>query len=510
MSLLEVKDISQSFGDKKLFKESSFELYKGEHMGIVGQNGAGKSTLMKILIGEILSDDGSIIWQNNVKIGHLDQYAKVSGEYTVYEYLKTAFKELYDIEEKLEKIYIELGENYSEELMEKISKYQERLEVSNFYALESEIDKTVKGLGIDAIGIDKKVANLSGGQRAKVILAKLLLQNAEVLLLDEPTNFLDREHIEWLGDYLNNFKNSFIVISHDFEFLNSITNCICDIEFGKIQKYYGNYEDFVKQKEERRKNYIREYEVQQREIKKTEEFIRRNKAGVNSKIARGRQKQLDRVERMEVPKFNSRPQIEFIEDISSISTILEIKNLEVGYEGPLLPKMDFNIVAGEKIAITGFNGIGKSTLLKTIIGEIPKISGNIKYAKNIKYGYFKQDLKWENNDLNPLEILSLEYPKVKHEKLRRVLSRCGINAKDIAQPIRTLSGGEQSKVKLSSLMMKSSNFLIMDEPTNHLDDITKEALKEALINYNGTVLIVSHDKSFYSQWIDKVYEIKMN
>lgn len=295
MALLEVENLTHSFGDKLLYKDSSFELYKGEHMGIVGQNGAGKSTLIKILLGEILPDKGVVKWQNGITIGKLDQYAIVEENQTIFNYLRTAFSKLYKVEEELNKLYEEMAENYNENILNKVSKYQEELEEKNFYAIDSTIQKIASGLGITALGMENNLKNLSGGQRAKVILAKLLLQNPEVLVLDEPTNFLDKEHVEWLSEYLTTFKGAFIIVSHDFEFLEKVATCICDIEFNKMKKYKGTYSSFLKQKELLREDYIRQYNSQQKEIKKLEEYIAKNKVRASTaQMAKSREKKLEK------------------------------------------------------------------------------------------------------------------------------------------------------------------------------------------------------------------------
>ena len=505
MSLLEVKNLSMEYGDKLLFSEGNFELYKGEHMGLVGENGSGKSTLLKILLDKELPDNGSVIWQKNIKIGYIDQYLKAEGNLTVYEYLKTAFKEAYELEKELNSLYEDLAIEYNEYYMEKIGVLQEELEHRDFYSLENKIDKVITGLGINSFGEHTYLDNLSGGQQSKVILARLLLEEADVLLLDEPTNFLDYGHVVWLMDYLKNFKGAFMVISHNIEFLNDITTCILDIEFCKMKKYYGNYDKFLRLKEEYKESYIREYGKQQEYIKKTEEYIRRNKAGVNSKMARGRQKQLDRVVKLDTPSENRKPIIDFKTNYSAGR--IKLKELEVGYTHALLPKLNLNIENDEKVVISGFNGIGKSTLLKTIMGEIDKISGEVICSKDIKIGYYEQELNWEDENQNAMEIVRSFYPRLKTEEIRRNLNKCGIESKDLDQAIGTLSGGEQSKVKLCIMTLRESNVLILDEPTNHLDKVTKEVLKEALINFEGSVILVSHEKDFYDGWVDKVYKI---
>ena len=506
MSLLEVKNLKHRFRDKELFEDASFELYKGEHMGLVGENGAGKSTLFRLLLNEILPDDGEIIWQKNIKIGYIKQHLK-SDNISVLEYLKEAYKEEFDIEKELNKMYEEIAQDYDEKLLNKIGKYQEELEKREFYQIESEIDKVIVGLGINSFGENKLLSELSGGQQTKVIIAKLLLEKSDVLLLDEPTNFLDDNHIKWLSEYLSNFKGTFIVISHNIEFLESVTNTIIDIEFQDIKKYHGDYNKFLRLKDEYKRNYIRSYEMQQVHIKKTEEFIRRNKAGVNSKIARGRQKQLDRVDRLTPPSESKTANFDFSYFNGVFENTLIVKDLEVGYDYSLLPPLNFRIQTGEKVAITGFNGIGKSTLLKTLYGEIEKIDGSFKFSKDHKIGYYEQELNWKDPSLNPLEIIRDEFPRLKTERIRRELTKCGIESKDLEQAVGTLSGGEQSKVKICRLILKEYNFLFLDEPTNHLDKETKEVLQRAIVNFEGTVILVCHERDFYEDFIDREFKI---
>lgn len=510
MSLLEVKNLSHTYGDKKLYSNACFELYKGEHMGVVGINGAGKSTLLKIICGTVIPDEGEIKWQPNINIGILDQYAEIIEDYSVYDYLKTAFDELYKIEEKLNKLYEEMACNVNENIMKKAALYQEVLEEKEFYSIDSSIKKVATGLGIDVIGYDKELKKLSGGQRAKVILAKLLLQNPDMLLLDEPTNFLDKEHIKWLSEYLGNFKGAFIIVSHDFNFLDKITTCICDIDHKNIRKYNCGYCKFLKQKERLKEDYVRRYSEQQREIQKLEKYIAKNKVRASTaKMAKGREKQLNKIERMDAPSFKTlKPIIKFKYTEATPNIALSVKNLEVGYKYAILPKLNFSIKNGEKVVITGFNGIGKSTLLKTIVGEIKNLSGKVKFGENIKLGYYEQDLKWENDKLTPLEIILDEFPKMTYNEIRKHLSQCGVKSETALQSIKSLSGGEQSKVKLCRLTLISCNLLILDEITNHMDLECKEALKEALISYEGTVILVSHEASFYKDLADRIIDVE--
>ncbi len=510
MSLLEVKNLSHMYGDKKLYNNAEFQLHKGEHMGVVGINGSGKSTLLNILCDKIIPDKGSVKWQSDISVGVLDQYAEIREEYTVYDYLKTAFEDLYKIEEKLNRLYEEMVYDSDIKIMKKTASYQEFLEEHDFYSIDSTIKKVSAGLGIMAVGFDNILRNLSGGQRAKVILAKLLLQKPDVLLLDEPTNFLDKEHVAWLSNYLKSYKGSFIIVSHDLQFLDKITTCICDIEFKNIRKYNANYTQFLKQKENLKADYVRRYTEQQRYIEKTEKYIAKNKVRASTaKMARGRQKQLDKIQRLDAPTVDIiKPKITFKYEQSMCQTALSVKNLKVGYNYPILPEINFSIKNGEKVVITGFNGIGKSTLLKSIVGDIKKLSGKVKFGMNIIPGYYEQDLKWEDESLTPIEIISNEYPKMTEKEIRRYLALCGVKNQTAMQNINSLSGGEQSKVKLCRLTLNKCNLLILDEITNHMDIACKDALKEALIEYEGTIILVSHEVAFYKGWTHKIINIE--
>ena len=507
MSLLEIKNLTHSFGETLLYRNASFSLNKGEHIGIVGQNGTGKSTLIKICTGEIVPDNGRIIWQPDICIGYLDQYAEINHNMTMRDFLKSAFSNLYQLEEQMAILYEKAATGDSGAL-NLAAQYQEQLEYHNFYSIDSTIEQVANGLGLLSIGLDHLIGQMSGGQRAKVILAKLLLEKPEVLLLDEPTNFLDKNHVTWLAEYLSTLENAFMVISHDYEFLDKIANRICDIDNNTITKYYGIYSEFLRKKTLLREDYVRQYTVQQKEIKKTEEFIRKNIAGRKSKMACGRKKQLDRMEKMEaLDQKEIKPIFRFSTLPLTNTEHLLVKQLSIGYYYPLLSNLRFSIQGGQKVIITGFNGIGKSTLLKTLTGQISALQGHYKFSEQVTFGYFEQDLIWDDMRQSPIQIIANAFPKLAMKEVRKHLAQCGISSKHAMQPIETLSGGEQAKVKMCLLTLTPCNFLIMDEPTNHLDIQAKEALKTAILEFQGTVLLVSHEEAFYRDWAQRVINI---
>lgn len=509
MSILQVTGLGHSFGDRTLYQQTDFALYKGEHMGVIGQNGTGKSTLLKILLGEIVPTEGLVAWQRGIDIGHLDQYAAVDGTLTIDAYLHTAYDALYAAEKKLGDLYMAMGEHTDARQLRQAAYYQELLQAKDFYAIDSHIARVAAGLGLTAIGMDRRMDTLSGGQRTKAILAKLLLRRPDVLLLDEPTNFLDTEHIAWLQAYLAAFEGSFMIVSHDFAFLDAVTNCICDIEFQTIRKYHGRYTDYVRQKEHLREDYLHRYHAQQREIERLEDYISRNKVrAATAKIARGRQKMLDRIDRLAPTTVAPKPNIAFQSMPLAAAHALDIQGLRVGYGYPLLPRLSLTVAGGQKVVVKGFNGIGKSTLLKTLLGQIPAIDGRFAFDLSAKVGYFAQDMAWEDGTRTPLQILADAYPDMKPKQVRAALARYGVKAEHVTRPIATLSGGEQNKVKLCRLSMRACNFLILDEPTNHLDAETKEALREAIEAFEGSVILVCHETAFYQGFADRVVDME--
>ena len=475
MALLEVTDLSQSFADRKLYDDANFTLERADHMGIVGQNGAGKSTLIKILTGQILPLSGQIKWQRNVRTGYLDQYADIPAGMTLYAFLKTAFQRLYDLDAQMQQLYADYAEKVDDQLLERAGRIQETLEANNFYDIETEMERVITGLGLDEIGRDHVISEMSGGQRSKIILAKLLLENPDVIILDEPTNYLDTAHISWLEDYLNGFEGAVMVISHDYA---------------------------------RKEAQLKAFEKQQVVIEKAEKFIRKNKAGSKSTMAKSREKMLSHLDRVDPPSENEHAKFAFPYLDTGSQNALSVTKLSVGYGKPLLEPVTFTMTNGEKLAFKGFNGVGKSTLIKSILGVIPALSGKSDFSPSAKINYFNQDLEWDNPQLTPLQTIQNEYPTMLPKTIRTKLAKCGINAANAMKPMHLLSGGEQTKVKLALLELVPSNFLIMDEPTNHLDDETKEGLKRALQAFQGNLILVSHESSFVNGWVDKELNVE--
>ncbi|TDF99594.1 ABC-F family ATP-binding cassette domain-containing protein [Paenibacillus piri] len=510
MSLLTVEDLSHSFGGRVLFKQVSFRLLAGEHVGLVGANGVGKSTLMNILTGQLLKDSGKVEWTPKVHYSYLDQHTKLTPGKTIRDVLKDAFLPLYEQEQEMMRITEQMADadpDKLELLLEQMGEIQDKLENSGFYLLDVKVEEMANGLGLDAIGLDRDVAQLSGGQRTKVLLAKLLLEQPTALLLDEPTNYLDVEHIEWLTNYLQNYPYAFILISHDTEFMNKVVNIVYHLEFSRLTRYTGNYEKFLQMADINKQQHIDAYEKQQEYIKKQEDFIQRNKARYStSGRAKSREKQLQRVERIDRPETAAKPTFQFKEARASGKTVFEGKDLEIGYNTALLPKLNMNIERGEKIAIVGCNGVGKSTLLKTIMGLIPAFGGKTYLGDFLFPAYFEQEVKAPN--LTPIDDVWNEFSHMNQHEVRAALARCGLTNEHITRPMSMLSGGEQAKVRLCKLLMRESNWILFDEPTNHLDVVAKEELRRALKEYKGTVLLVCHEPDFYEDWVTKVWDVE--
>ncbi len=514
MSILTIKGLTHVFDSKVLFENADLTINNGEHIGIVGLNGAGKSTFMNIISGRLSQDAGEIKWLNGIRWGYLDQHANIDRSQTVMEYLQSAFTYLYEANEQLEQMYMDMSTEEDPDkldmLINRSSKMQEYLDNEGFYDLDSKIKKVAGGLGVQNFGYDTVISKLSGGQRAKLMLAKLLLEDLDVMLLDEPTNFLDIEHIEWLRKFLDGFKKTFILISHDTTFLNDVCKIIVNIENGMIKKYWGNYNEFLAQHEQNAKQYADSYERQQREIKKMEDYIARNKArAATAGMANSRKKMLDRIEVMQKPVSVEKPTFTFPYTLAVSKHMLQVDNLEIGYEGKaILPPISFEIASDTKLWIRGTNGLGKTTLLKTIMRKLPAISGKFSFHPNCKINYIEQDLQFRTMEYNAITFMNETYPKMSQKEIRTQLAKVGLKAELTTKAIGSLSGGEQVKIKLCALMQKESNLLILDEPTNHLDVNSKEALFEALADYPGAIILVSHEPMYAERLCNDIFDIE--
>ncbi len=508
MSVLKVSNVSFSFGNRTILENASFVLQKGEHVGLIGLNGEGKSTFIKMITGSITPDEGKIEWCKRITTGYLDQYTSLTKGKTIREVLREAFQHMYDLEIELNEMYNKMcdcTEDEMNQLLEETGEIQSELEASGFYSLESKIEEVANGLGLGEIGLDRDVTDLSGGQRSKVLLTKLLLAQPTILILDEPTNFLDEEQINWLKNYLINYENAFILVSHDVAFLNNVINVIYHMEDGELTRYTGNYDQFMEMYEIKKRNQNMAYEKQQKEIAHLKDFIARNKARVaTTDLAKSRQRKLDKMEIIDKAKEQIKPNFKFKEAGASGKFVISANDLVIGYDEPLSSKLNFVIERGQKVVIKGANGIGKSTLLKTLLGLLPPLSGECKLDYNIHYGYFAQE---ESNSKNTAhEEVWQEYPAMTNAEVRGALAACGLTKDKIETLMMVLSGGEAAKVRLCKIMLKECNTLILDEPTNHLDVLAKEALKEALMEFKGTIVLVCHEPEFYNGLVTDVLD----
>ncbi len=508
MSILNVEKLSHGFGDRAIFTDVSFRLLKGEHVGFVGANGEGKSTFMNIITGKLMPDEGKIEWSKNVRVGYLDQHAVLEKGQTIRDVLQSAFAFLFDLEAQMNGYYAEMAEANEERmnfLMEETGSIQELLEHHDFYIIDSKVEEIGRALGLTDIGLDKDVTELSGGQRTKVLMGKLLLEKPDILLLDEPTNYLDENHIEWLKRYLIDYENAFILISHDIPFLNSVVNLIYHVENAELNRYVGNYEKFQEVYEMKKAQLEAAYRKQQQEIEDLKDFVARNKARVATRnMAMSRQKKLDKMDVIELAKEKPKPEFNFKEARASGRYIFQTEDLVIGYDKPLSRPLTLSMERGQKIALVGANGIGKTTLLKSIIGEIPPISGKTTLGDYLYPGYFEQEKKYTDN-VTCIDEIWKEFPSYTQYEVRSALAKCGLTTKHIESMVKVLSGGEQAKVRLCKLINNETNVLLLDEPTNHLDVDAKEELKRALKAYKGSILLICHEPEFYQDVVTEVW-----
>ncbi|HIT06900.1 MAG TPA: ABC-F family ATP-binding cassette domain-containing protein [Candidatus Scybalocola faecipullorum] len=507
--ILNVKNLSHGFGDRAIFNNVSFRLLKGEHIGLIGANGEGKSTFMNIITNRLMPDEGTVEWAKNVRIGYMDQHTVLTSGMTVRDALRSAFGWLYDLENQMNDICDRMGsadEDTMTQMLDELGTIQELLTQHDFYMIDAKIDEIARAFDLDAIGLDRDVTELSGGQRTKILLARLLLEKPDILLLDEPTNYLDEQHIAWLQRYLIEYENAFILISHDIPFLNSVVNIIYHMENQELNRYVGDYDHFLAVYEAKRAQQKAAYEKQQQEISALKDFVARNKARVATRnMAMSRQKKLDKMDVIELAKEKPKPEFTFKTARASGKVLFETEDLVIGYDSPLSKPLNLRMERGEKIALTGANGIGKTTLLKSILGLTDPYSGRAILGDYLYPGYFEQEMSGDMTRTCIEEIWDC-FPSMTQYEVRSALAKCGLTTKHIESQLRVLSGGEQAKVRLCKILNTQTNFLLLDEPTNHLDADAKAELKRALQAYSGSILLICHEPDFYRDIAEKVID----
>ncbi len=481
---------------------------KGEHIGLVGANGEGKSTFLSIVTGKLIPDEGTIEWAKNVRSGYLDQHAVLAKGNTIKDILNTAYAPLYEAEKHMNELYAALADadNDMDALMNEAGVIQDQLSAHDFYMIDAKEEEVARALGIYDLGMDRDVSELSGGQRTKVLLAKLLLEKPDILLLDEPTNYLDQEHISWLQHYLQEYENAFILISHDIPFLSSVVNVIYHMNQAELTRYAGTYDHYLEVYAVQKAQKEAAYERQQKEIAGLKDFVARNKARVATRnMAMSRQKKLDKMDIIELEQEKPRPEFRFLTARTPGRVLFEANDLVIGYEEPLSKPIHFLMERKQRIILKGANGIGKTTLLKSLLGLIEPLSGTVERDEYLNIGYYEQEVS-PKNDHTCLQEIWDAFPSWSQYECRCALAKCGLTAKHIESSVKVLSGGEQAKVRLCKLMNVPSNILVLDEPTNHLDIDAKEELKKALSEYTGSILMVCHEPEFYEGLADIVID----
>ena len=510
--LIQLNNVTKNFVVNEVFSNVKMEINDKDRIAIVGRNGAGKSTLLKIISGEIDFDNGERTVSKDTTIGYLSQEFIVREDLSIYEEMITCFNEIIELEKELEKISYELTPENIESnpgLLDKYDRLQNQVLTHKDYHYKSKIESVLYGLDFDKEVFDKKISTFSGGEKTRLSMAKLLLSEPDLLILDEPTNHLDMENVAWLENYLSSYNGAIVIVSHDRYFIDKVVNIVYNLEFGKLKKYVGNYSNFLRQYEEDYEKNLKEYVSQQKDIQRLEEFVQKNIARAStSKMAKSRQKVLDKMEIIDNPRKDDKAaNIEFRIKEQSGRDVLIVNDLQVGYEEQVGQKYNFSVYKGDRIAIVGKNGIGKSTLIKTIAKKQKELGGNIQYGSKVSLGYYDQKQAEFESSKTILNELWDEYPLMKEAEVRTVLGRFLFRGDDVLKIVRDLSGGEKARLQLAKLMLEKNNLLILDEPTNHLDITSKQVLEEALENYEGTILFVSHDRYFINKIANKVFDI---
>lgn len=511
--LIQLNNVTKNFVVNEIFSNVKMEINDKDRVAIVGRNGAGKSTLLKIISGELSFDSGERTVSKNTTIGYLSQEFIVREDLSIYEEMITCFDEIISLEANLEKLSYELTpENIENDpgLLDRFDRLQNEVLTHKDYHYKSKIESVLYGLDFTKDVFDKKISTFSGGEKTRLSMAKLLLSEPDLLILDEPTNHLDMENVAWLENYLSSYNGAIVIVSHDRYFLDKVVNVVYNLEFGKLKKYVGNYSKFLKQYEEDYEKQLKEFTSQQKDIKRLEEFVQKNIARAStSKMAKSRQKVLDKMELIDNPKKDDKAaNIEFNIKEQSGRDVLMIENLKVGYDGKQVGNAyNFSVYKGDRIAIVGRNGIGKSTLIKTIAKKQNAISGSVHYGSKVSLGYYDQKQAEFESSKTILNELWDEYPLMKEAEVRTVLGRFLFRGDSVLKIVRDLSGGEKARLQLAKLMLEKNNLLVLDEPTNHLDITSKQVLEDALENYEGTIVFVSHDRYFINKIANKVLDI---
>ena len=511
--LIQLNNVTKNFVVNEIFSNVKMEINDKDRVAIVGRNGAGKSTLLKIISGELSFDSGERTVSKNTTIGYLSQEFIVREDLSIYEEMITCFDEIISLEASLEKLSYELTpENIENDpgLLDRFDRLQNEVLTHKDYHYKSKIESVLYGLDFTKDVFDKKISTFSGGEKTRLSMAKLLLSEPDLLILDEPTNHLDMENVAWLENYLSSYNGAIVIVSHDRYFLDKVVNVVYNLEFGKLKKYVGNYSKFLKQYEEDYEKQLKEFTSQQKDIKRLEEFVQKNIARAStSKMAKSRQKVLDKMELIDNPKKDDKAaNIEFKIKEQSGRDVLMIENLKVGYDGKQVGSAyNFSVYKGDRIAIVGRNGIGKSTLIKTIAKKQNAIGGSVHYGSKVSLGYYDQKQAEFESSKTILNELWDEYPLMKEAEVRTVLGRFLFRGDSVLKIVRDLSGGEKARLQLAKLMLEKNNLLVLDEPTNHLDITSKQVLEDALENYEGTIVFVSHDRYFINKIANKVLDI---
>jgi ATP-binding cassette, subfamily F, member 3 len=513
MIILQVNQLTKYYGADLILSNIKLEIQAKDRTALVGRNGAGKSTLLKIIAGQLSYDSGEIIKPKDITIGYLAQDTGLESHLSIYEEMLTVFEPLRKLEQQLREIELKMSnpETFSESLLKEYDQLQIEFKEKGGYQYEADTRSILSGLGFGDFDFSTPVSSLSGGQKTRLALGKLLLSKPDLLILDEPTNHLDIETLSWLEQFLQSYPGAILIVSHDRYFLDKVVTQVYEVSRTTITKYKGNYSDYLQQKAENYERELKRYEKQQEEVAKLKDFIQRNIARASTtKRAQSRRKQLEKMTLMEKPHGDEKTaSISFEIERQSGNDVLKVNHVTLGYDPnePIVKNINFSITRGESIALVGPNGIGKSTLLKAIVQKIKPLSGNIEYGSNVTIGYYDQEQAELSSNKRVLNELWDDYPTKTEKEIRTILGNFLFSGDDVLKTVSTLSGGEKARLALAKLMLQKANFLILDEPTNHLDLDSKEVLENALIDYPGTILFVSHDRYFINRIATKVLEL---